>query len=295
LQILANSLVRRVRTFNRRVVGVEVERFGAVRDLKCDRVVISGGAISTPGILLRSGIGPELELARLGISMIANVPGVAAKLIDHPGLAVFFKPHRAGMARIDHPLIQCLARYTSKNSPLADDMQLQAGSWIPLPGLPVAGVTLACCVGKPRGVGTIRFHSTRPDEKPELKTEFLVDPEDRARAMEAINWIGRLSKTKAITALAKPVYPSRAPFGPDGNLKSALEQITGSGYHPCATAPMGPDSDPMAVTDGRGCVRGVKGLYIADASLMPTVTSSNTNLPTLMIGERMADFLRADY
>jgi choline dehydrogenase len=154
-------------------------------------------------------------------------------------------------------------------------------------------VTLACCIGKPRGHGTIRFHTTRPDEKPELVTSFLVHEEDRMRAREALRWIGRLAQTKAITALARPVYPSRAPFDEKGELKSALEQITGSGYHPCGTAPMGPDSDPLAVTDGRGRVRGVHGLFVADASLMPTVTSSNTNLPTLMIGERMGEFMRS--
>lgn len=290
--IVPNALVRRVRFWNRRVRSVEIERFGAVRELKCDRVVVSAGAIATPGVLLRSGIGSAADLARLGVEPIAEVPGVAAKLLDHPGLAVFFKPHKSGMASIDHPLIQALCRYTSEGSALTDDMQLQAGSWIPIPGLPVPGVTLACCVGKPRGVGTIRFHTTRADEKPELVTKFLVLEEDRRRAKEALRWIGRLAGTKAIAALAKPVYPSRNPFDEKGELKSALEQITGSGYHPCGTAPMGPDSDPLAVCDGRGRVRGVEGLFLADASVMPTIPSSNTNLPTLMLGERMAEFLR---
>lgn len=292
LRIVPNALVRRVRFSERRVRGVEVEIFGAVRDLPCDRVVVAAGAIATPGVLLRSGVGPRVDVARLGVDLVADVPGVGAKLLDHPGLAVFFKPHQSGMASIEHPLIQTVCRYTSKDSPITDDMQLQAGSWVPVPGLPLPGVTLACCVGKPKGHGTIRFHTTRADERPELVTSFLVHEEDRMRAKEALRWIGRLSRTKAVTALAKPVYPSRDPFDAEGNLKSALEQITGSGYHPCGTAPMGPDSDPFAACDGRGRVRGVTGLYVADASLMPTVTSSNTNLPTLMIGERMGAWLR---
>jgi choline dehydrogenase len=292
LKIVPNALVRRVRFFNRRVVGVEAEIFGAVRDFKGDRVVVSAGAIATPGVLLRSGVGPKSELARLGVEVVAHVPGVGAKLIDHPGLAVFFRPNQSGMSSIEHPLIQTLCRYTSTGSAMTDDMQLQAGSWVPLPGLPLPGVTLACCVGKPVGHGTIRYHSTRADERPALHTAFLVDERDRMRAKEALRWIGKLSKTKAVTALAKPVYPSRDPFDEHGDLRSALEQITGSGYHPCGTAPMGPDSDPLAVCDGRGRVRGVHGLYVADASLMPTVTSSNTNLPTLMIGERVGEWLR---
>ena len=90
----------------------------------------------------------------------------------------------------------------------------------------------------------------------------------------------------------KPLYPKRKPFDANDDFVGALEQITGSGYHPCGTVPMGPDSDPLAATDQHGRVRGVQGLIVADASLMPTITSANTNLPTLMIGERFGEFLR---
>lgn len=292
LTIVPHSLVRRVRFVGRRVRGVELERFGTVRELACDRVVLSAGATATPGILLRSGIGPSSELARLGIEVVRNVPGVGARLLDHPGLAVFFLPHEKGMSRIDHPLIQTVCRYTSAGSACPDDIQLQPGSWVPLPRLPVPGVTLATCIGKPRGHGRLRFLSARADERPKIETAFLVHDEDRARAREALRWIGRLARTKAITSLARPVYPSRKPFDDAGELRSPMEQITGSGYHPCGTAPMGPERDPLAVTDARGRVYGVEGLFVADASLMPTITSSNTNLPTLMIGERIGGWLR---
>ena len=117
------------------------------------------------------------------------------------------------------------------------------------------------------------------------------DLSSHQRAREALRHICRLSKTKAISALAKPVYPSRKPFASNGDFTGPLEQITGSGYHPSGTAPMGSEDDPLAVTDGRGRVYGVSGLVVADASLMPTITSSNTNLPTLMIGERFGEWL----
>ena len=292
LKIVPNTLVRRVRFSQRRVQGVEVERFGAVRDMTCDRVVLAGGAIATPGILLRSGIGPERDVLRIGVELVHHAPGVGARLLDHPGLAVFFLPLKKGLSSIDHPLVQTVCRYTSADSACPDDMQLQPGSWIPLPHLPVAGVTLATCLGKPRGHGRLRYLSARADALPKIETAFLVHEEDRARAREALRWIGRLARTKAISALARPVYPSRKPFGPDGDLVSPLEQITGSGYHPCGTAPMGAEDDPLAVTDARGRVRGVRGLHIADASLMPTIPTSNTNVPTLMIGEKMGEWLR---
>jgi choline dehydrogenase len=294
LAIVPHSLVRRVRFSGRRVRGVELERHGAVREIACDRVVLAAGAIATPGILLRSGIGPEAELVRLGVPVVHRSPGVGARLLDHPGVAVFFLPLARGMARIEDPLVQTVCRYTSEGSACPDDVQLQPGSWVPLPRLPLPGVTLAACVGKPRAVGRLRATSARADAAPRIETALLGHADDRRRAAEALRWIGRLARTRAIRGLARPVYPSRDPFDAGGDLRGAVEQITGSGYHPSGTAPMGPDADPLAVTDGRGRVRGVRGLYVADASLMPTIPSSNTNLPTLMIGERIGAWLRED-
>ncbi|MDF2696747.1 MAG: Choline dehydrogenase, partial [Labilithrix sp.] len=219
-------------------------------------------------------------------------PGVAARLLDHPGLAVFFLPIKQGLSSIEHPLVQTVCRYTSEGSDCPDDILLQPGSWIPLPHLPVAGVTLATCLGKPRGHGRLRYSSANASALPRIETAFLASEEDRKRAREALRWIGRLANTRAIRALAKPIYPSRQPFDEAGELRTPLEQITGSGYHPCGTAPMGPDGDPRAVTDGRGRVRGVDGLFVADASLMPTIPTSNTHVPTLMIGEKMGEWLR---
>jgi choline dehydrogenase len=293
LTIIPHALVRRVRVFAGRVEGIELERFGAVRDMACDRVVLAAGAIATPGILLRSGIGPPGDVARLGVALVRAAPGVGARLLDHPGLAVFFRPREKGISRVDHPLVQTVCRYTSTGSACPDDIQLQPGSWVPLPRLPLPGVTLAACIGKPRGHGRLVFRSARADVAPRIETAFLVNEEDRARAREALRWIGRLARTKAIAALARPVYPSRNPFGDAGEFRGPPEQITGSGYHPCGTVPMGAETDPLAVCDGRGRVRGVRGLVVADASLMPTIPSSNTNLPTLMIGERMGEWLRA--
>jgi choline dehydrogenase len=297
LAILANTVVRRVRIDRHRVQGIEIERFGAVRELRADRVVLSAGAVATPGILLRSGVGPERAVLDLGVELVSDVPGVAARLLDHPGVAVFFLPKKGDLSRLDHPLVQTVCRYTSSvdatKSECPNDMQLQPGSFIPLPHFPVRGVTIAACLGKPRSVGRIRWRSARADERPAIETGLLCEEDDRRRVHEALSFISRLASTKAISALARPVYPSRNPWSATGEFLRPLEQITGSGYHPCGTAKMGPDDDPLAVTDGRGRVRGVRGLYVADASLMPTITSSNTNLPTLMIGERFGEWLRA--
>lgn len=291
IRIVPHALVRRVLFRGKRVRGVELERFGAVRALACDRVVLSAGAIMTPGVLLRSGIGPDREVRRLGVTPIADLPGVGCRLRDHPGLAIFFLPTDPRSVRRSDPLIQTVCRFTSEGSPCPDDMQIQPGSWLPLPEF-IPGIPMAIVIGKPLGHGRLRYLSARADERPRIEMAFLADEADRARAREGLRWIGRIAATKAMRAFARPYYPSRRPFDADGAFRGPLEQITGSGYHPCGTAPMGRDADPWAVTDARGAVRGVSGLFVADASSMPTIPTSNTNVPTLMLGERMADLLR---
>ena len=233
----------------------------------------------------------KMLLALHGAELVSEVPGVAAKLLDHPGIAVFFKPHVDGMARVDHPLIQTVCRYTSEGSACLNDMQLQPGSFVPLPGYQVPWVTLAACVGKPRGVGRIRFTSGYVQDAPILETALLTDEEDRRMAREAFVHIGRLARTKALSSLARPIWPSSNPWDAEGNYRHELTRMCGSGYHPSGTAPMGKDSDPMAALDERGEVRGVRDLYVCDASAMPTIPSANTHFPTLMMGERFASFL----
>jgi len=293
LRIVPDTTVRRVRLAHKRAQGIEVERHGRVFVIDGDRVVLSGGAIGTPGILLRSGIGPRDDVARIGVELVADVPGVGARLLDHPGVAVFFLPHRSGFARVTDPLVQTVYRYGASGSDCPNDMQVQPGSFLPLPWRHLPGVTLASCLGKPRGAGTIRFMSARASDPPVLATRLGEDPVDAERLREALRIIGRLAKTRAISAVARPIYPRR-PFDEGGGLRGPLAQITGSGYHPSGTVPMGRDGDPRAATDGRGRVRFVSGLFVADASLMPTIPSSNTNLASLMIGERFGAWLREE-
>src|SRR5205085_1494948 len=108
------------------------------------------------------------------------------------GLAVFFAPRKSGMSLVTHPLIQTVCRYTSEGSDCANDMQLQPGSFVPLPRFPIAGVTLACVVGKARSVGRLRFQTTRPGEVPIIESALLADEHDRVMALGALRWLGRL-------------------------------------------------------------------------------------------------------
>jgi choline dehydrogenase len=293
LRILAGCHVRRVLFEGDRAIGVEVERRGALEVLRAGRVVLAAGAIQTPGILLRSGLGPRAELERLGVPEVADLPAVGARLLDHPGAAIILAPRR-GACDVRAPLLQVMARFTSRRSPYASDVQLQPGSFLPFPLVTLPAVTLMCCLGKPKGTGTLRFPSADPHSRPHIESRVFVHPEDRARAVEALELAWLCARTPAMRKLAHFVWPGEAVLRDRQALSEWLVKSAGSGYHPCGTVPMGADGDPEAALDGRGRVRHVRGLFVVDASVMPTIPSANTNLPTLMLGERFGAWLRDD-
>lgn len=291
LRIEADTLVRRVLFEGTRAVGVEVERFGRVERIGAKRVVLTGGAIATPGILLRSGVGPRRELDRLGVDRVADNPGVGVRLLDHPGSAIFFLP-KPGVARTTDPLIQTALRLRGPGSDHENDVQIQAGSCLHHHRFSAPVVILMVQVGKPKGHGTIAWDSADPHAKPRIFSRLLDHPDDRAHALRSLGLALECADTPVMKRLARPIWPP----GPISRRKALLDKlllyVTGSGYHPSGTVPMGPDRDPSAATDQHGRVRGTEGLFVADASLMPTVPTANTHLPTLMIGERFGEWLR---
>ena len=287
-------LVRRVLFEGRKVVGVEVEHAlqpGAAERIACSRVVLCGGAINTPGILLRSGIGPRRELERLGSSLVAELPAVGARLLDHPGCAIFLRPRWGAGVQRKHPLIQNVLRYAS-GSAHPSDMLLQPGSKLALPQVDLPLVSLMASVGKPRGSGSLCFTSADPRAAPIIHSRLLDDPHDRALAVDAMQRAFSIANNRALSELARPLWPSARVLASRVRTDAWIRWASDSGYHPCGTAPFGPSGDPAAAADGRGRVYGVEGLYLGDASLMPTIPSSNIHLPTLMIGERIGAWLR---
>jgi choline dehydrogenase len=161
LRIRARTLVRRIISQNRRVTGLEVETDGRVETLSANRVILCAGAIATPCILMRSGIGPRAKVERIGVDCVVDLPAVGARLLDHPGAAIIVVP-RFGLTSVSHPLIQTMLRYTSQGSPYPNDMQLQPGSFFALPQMPLPLASIMCCVGKPKGFGTLRLKTADP-------------------------------------------------------------------------------------------------------------------------------------
>lgn len=181
LMIRPRTHVRRVVIRDRRVVGIEVESDGAVETIDCRKVVLSGGAIQSPAMLVRSGIGPCAVLDRLGVSMVRDAPGVGARLLDHPAASVALLP-KPGVCDRDQPLIQTTLRYTATGSDAFNDMQLEPLSFVtrgstlsgPMPEAHLL-LGLAAVVEKPRGHGRLVFESADPHAQPLIQPEFLTD------------------------------------------------------------------------------------------------------------------------
>jgi choline dehydrogenase len=291
-ELRAETLVRRVLFRDRRVIGLELQARDGVETVHADHVVLCAGAINTPGILLRSGIGPRADVERLGCEVVVDLPPVGERLLDHPGTAIFLRPRLFGRTSRHAPLIQTVLRYATEGSNHPSDMLLQPGSRLTLSGWDMPLVSLMCAVGKPRAHGVLRFTSADANAKPWIESRMLEDPHDRALAVDAMQLAQRLSQTRPLRSLATNFWPSARVLRDRARTDGWIRRACDSGYHPCGTVPMGADGDPRAATDGRGRVRGVEGLTVADASLMPTIPSSNINLASLMIGERFGCWLR---
>ncbi len=291
LSIRADTLVRRVVIRNRRVEALEVEARGRIDLLPASRVVLCAGAVATPGILMRSGVGPRREVERLGVTLVADVPAVARRMLDHFGAMIVLVP-RPGVCDVNSALIQTVLRYPSESSQTGNDMVVQPGSFLQLPGSSVPYLTLMTCVGKPRAHSSLRFLSADPHASPRMEGNVLTDARDRARAAEGLEVAWLCAASRAMRGLADPLWPSESVLSHRPLLDEWVGRSSGSALHLCGTVPMGPEGDPLYAVDGRGRVRGVSGLWVADASLFPTIPSVNTNLPTLMLGERFGEWFR---
>ncbi|MCO4746061.1 MAG: GMC family oxidoreductase N-terminal domain-containing protein [Proteobacteria bacterium] len=287
LTLQDRSTVHRVIVRDGRVQGVEVERDGEVRTIACHRVVLCAGAFGTPGILIRSGIGPKLQLERLGVEVVKDVPAVGSRLLDHPGSALFFRPSDEAGWQPDNPLIQAVA-LLEPDAEYKNTLQLQAGSCVPTKWGSPRAVSLMMTLCKPKSVGSLRFDSADPHALPVIHSKLYDHPDDVALAAKGLRMLGRLADTEAMRDLAWCFYPTKFVARRENLLRRWAPYACDSGYHPCGTVPMG------EATDARGRIEGVAGLRVADASLFPTIPASNIHVPTLMVGERFGEWLAGD-
>lgn len=291
LRVLPNTLAHKVLFERGRVVGVDLETHGVRRTVRCRRVVLCAGALASPALLLRSGIGPRDAVTRVDGTLVAEVPGVGATLLDHPGTAVFLWPRRP-LSKVTHPLIQVALRTRAEGEPFAGGLQVQPGSFWSFPFGEFPGVSMMMHVGKTASRGEVRWTTPDPRVAPVVRSNLFDHPRDRAVAWQGLSLIRELANTAPLRDLARVVWPTEAALRDRARVEALLPRQCDSGYHPCGTAPMGADDDPLAVCDARGRVRHVQGLVLADASIMPTIPTANIHLAVLMIGERMGAWLR---
>jgi choline dehydrogenase len=300
LVIRGGCTVDRVVIEDDRATGVQVVTSGSREHVAGRRVTLCAGAIHSPAILIRSGIGPRVDVQRLGLDPVVDLPGVGARLLDHPGVGIHAVP-RAGMQGETDPNHQVMVRYTVQGSDEFNDMQLYLFGRITLMATRLRRAMGAdrtflasASLVRPRSVGRLVVQSADPSVAPQVDLNFCAHEEDLRRLASAMRVCWRVLHT---SPLADRV--DRIPFwteellSSEEGLRSAIKSAIGTSYHPIATARMGPDGDEGAVVDPQCRVRGIEGLRVADASVMPTIPRANTNLPCIMIGERVADWMRA--
>jgi len=323
LDLLSGVLVEKVIVENGRATGVQFREGGESRIARCrGEVVLTAGSIGSTQILELSGIGHGDVLARHGIPVVKEKPGVGGNLQDHLQIRAIYKVQgiktlnetyhnlfKRGLMGLEY-LIRRTGPLTMAPSQLgiftrSDPGQERANIQFhvqplsldkfgdPLHRFPA--VTVAPCNLRPTSRGSIHIRSADPADKPVIAPNYLATDEDRKVAADSLRVTRRLMRQPALAPYRPEEYLPGPVIGDDAeSLAKAAGDIGTTIFHPVGTAKMGLASDPMAVVDERLRVICIDGLRVADASVMPTITSGNTNTPTLMIAEKGARMILED-
>jgi len=299
LSIRHGVLVRRVLVEDGRAVGVEVESGGEVQQVRGKRITLSAGALISPAILLRSGIGPQDKLSPHGIAQVLELPGVGENLIDHFGVGVQARP-KPGIEHDADVVTEIGLRYTAEGSDQFNDMQL-AGSTVfdedqvrGLTDSPRGGQTfgVGAIVQRTNSRGRLTLKSAEANDQPHLDMQYATDAEDMRRLIDGARICWGIIHSPELEPFVETILaPSAEVIESDEALADYIRATASTTWHVVGTCKMGSDDDAAAVVDQRGKVRGLEGLYVADASIMPEIVSCNTNFTSIMIGERVGEWL----
>ncbi|AWV05724.1 dehydrogenase (plasmid) [Burkholderia sp. JP2-270] len=249
-------------------------------------VILASGAFGSPAILMRSGIGPVAHLVELGIPTLVDLP-VGNRLQDHPFFYNVYALKRNANAMT--PASGAIV-WTRSQGAAPDELDLQISSThlIDPKASPTGGaIVLACAVTLPKSLGQLRLASRDPRSAPRIHYNFLNDASDLDRLVEAVRLSRRIGETAPFSTLVDhEMAPGRAVA--ESTLRANIVANVAAYLHPTSTVPMGSDADSTAVVDAWGKVRGVDGLRVVDASIMPEIPSAPTNVTTIMMAERIA-------
>ena len=296
LTIRASCHVERLLLEGGRAVGVALRGAEAVYGAE---LLLCCGAIGTPHLLLRSGIGPADHLREVGVPVIHDRPGVGANLRDHPQAAVVVRAATGFRQTGTEPRLQVGLRYTAAGSSLRNDMIVLPTGFATAEGhyrragsAPI-GFTVVPALYLAAGAGSVRLRSPEADSPPLLDYNYLAEASDRERMRESIRIAADLLRHHSFQPLvAERISPTDAELGADAALDKWLLRVVQTSHHVSSTCRMGSPADPESVVDQEGRVHGIDGLRIADASIMPDCVRANTNCTSMAIGERIAELMR---
>ncbi len=320
LQIETNSLATKLLFDNKRCIGVAFRQGGQDRELRAKReVLLSGGSINSPHLLQVSGVGPGAHLQSIGVDTVHDLPGVGGNLSDHYAVRI---NHRvkdaltinelARLPRVIPEIAKWLLRgdgaltfgattvmvFTRSREGLeTPDLQFLFApvSFDPLVKNQLErepGMSLIICPGRPDSRGTIMASSADPFEPPEIKPNYLSAESDLEVMLSGVKQGRAIFAAPAMAAYTTGETRPGVPLETVNDMRKYAQENGTTVYHPVGTCKMG--EDPMAVVDSRLRLRGISGLRVIDASVMPVVTTGNTNAPTIMIAEKGADMIRKD-
>ena len=282
-----------------RAVGARVESGGELFEVRGNEIVLSAGAIGSPHLLLLSGIGPAANLEAVGVPVVRNLPGVGRNLRDHPQVSVLWKTRDDYELDLIAPHIQFVLRYTAEGSDLRNDMLIHALSAATqerhyfASELVPFGIGMTCALYLAAGAGRLELASPDPNTQPMLDYNFLEEEFDRRRLREAVRICLDLAEHEDLAGIIEERFqPADADLESDDALDEWMMRQVTTSHHVSGTCKMGPAADPMAVVDQRGHVYGIENLRVADASIMPDCIRANTNVTSMVIGERIADYIR---
>ncbi len=320
LRVETTAQATRILFEGKRAVGVEYRQGTETRQIRARReVIIASGAFQTPQLLMLSGIGDHAALARHGIATTHHLPGVGQNLQDHPDFIFAYmsdSPYFTGMSfsGIVHQLRAIMQYRRERRGPMTSNFAecggfLKTRADLDVPDIQLhfgmaivddhgrkrrwgRGFSCHVCLLRPKSRGSVALHSADPMAAPLIDPNFLGEVDDLESMVAGYKTTRRLMETPAMRALEKKDLFTES-VRTDDDIRALLRARVDTVYHPVGTCKMGV-GDPLAVVDPKLRVYGLEGLRIVDASVMPTLIGGNTNAPTIMIGEKAADMIKAE-